>query len=92
MNRRSVATIPNFNILEFSFGEVPWRAALVDPVEQVTDGTLALANQPRLGIRLNEKTAAKYGIWCPCRAMFRQGSCNGSHHEPRTWRYGQLLR
>ena len=25
---------PNFNILEFSYGEVPWRAELVDPPEE----------------------------------------------------------
>jgi galactonate dehydratase len=57
-----IATIPNFNILEFSYGEVPWRAELVDPPEQITGGALLLSERPGLGIKLNEKTAAKYAV------------------------------
>jgi galactonate dehydratase len=57
-----IATIPNFNILEFSYGEVPWRAELIDPPEQVTTGALTLSERPGLGIKLNEKTAAKYAV------------------------------
>ena len=57
-----IATIPNFNILEFSFGEVPWRAELIDPPEQVTNSALTLSTRPGLGIQLNEKTAAKYAF------------------------------
>ncbi len=57
-----VATIPNFNILEFSYGEVPWRAELVDPPEQLDKGALLLNGRPGLGHSLNERTAAKYAI------------------------------
>jgi galactonate dehydratase len=57
-----IATIPNFNILEFSYGEVPWRAELIDPPEQITGGALLLSERPGLGIKLNEKTAAKYAV------------------------------
>lgn len=57
-----VATIPNFNILEFSYGEVPWRAELIDPPEQIDRGALILSKRPGFGARLNEKTAAKYAI------------------------------
>ena len=57
-----VATIPNFNILEFSYGEVPWRAELIDPPEHIDKGALALSARPGLGVRLNEKTAAKYAV------------------------------
>jgi galactonate dehydratase len=57
-----IATVPNFNILEFSYGEVPWRSELIDPPEQVIDGALALSNRPGLGHTLNEKTAAKYAV------------------------------
>jgi len=57
-----IATIPNFNILEFSFGEVPWRAELIHPPEQVTDSALVLSKRPGLGIQLNEKTVAKYAV------------------------------
>lgn len=54
------ATIPNFHILEFSFGEVPWRAELVDPPEVVSSGRMNLTAQPGWGVTLNEKTAARY--------------------------------
>jgi galactonate dehydratase len=57
-----IATIPNFNILEFSYGEVPWRAELIDPPEQISGGALVLSAKPGLGIKLNEKTAAKYAV------------------------------
>jgi galactonate dehydratase len=57
-----IATIPNFNILEFSYGEVPWRAELIDPPEEIHDSGLVLSQRPGLGIRLNEKTAAKFAV------------------------------
>lgn len=57
-----IATVPNFNILELSYGEVPWRAELIDPPEQVISSSLVLSNQPGLGVSLNEKIAAKYAI------------------------------
>lgn len=58
----AVASIPNFNILEFSYGEVPWRAELVDPPEDTRGGALALSDRPGLGLKLNEKTAARYAV------------------------------
>ena len=57
-----IATIPNFNILEFSYGEVPWRAELVDPPERLDKGALLLNRRPGLGHSLNEKIAAKYAV------------------------------
>jgi len=57
-----IATVPNFNILEFSYGEVPWRAELISPAEEVSHGSLVLSNRPGLGITLNEKTAARYAV------------------------------
>jgi galactonate dehydratase len=54
------AAMPNFLILEFSYGEVPWRAELVDPPETIVDSCLPLSDRPGLGIRLNEKTAAQH--------------------------------
>jgi galactonate dehydratase len=54
------AGLPNFLILEYSYGEVPWRAELIDPPEGIEKGFLQLGSRPGLGIRLNEKTAAKY--------------------------------
>ena len=54
------AGLPNFQILEFSFGETAWRAELVDPPEEVLGGYLKVSGRPGLGIELNEKTALKY--------------------------------
>ncbi|WP_375397733.1 mandelate racemase/muconate lactonizing enzyme family protein [uncultured Sphingomonas sp.] len=50
------ATLPNFTILEHAYGEVPWRAEVVDPPEQVTNGALTLANRPGLGADLDAAT------------------------------------
>lgn len=55
------AGLPNFLILEFSFGEVPWRAELVDPPEQIgRGGRLSVPERPGLGLTLNVKVAEKY--------------------------------
>lgn len=56
------AGMPNFHILEFSFGEVPWRAELVDPPERIERGHLALPGRPGFGIALNPKIVKKYLI------------------------------
>jgi len=56
------AGMPNFLILEYSYGEVPWRAELIDPPERIEKGFLELPTRAGLGIRLNEKTATKYQV------------------------------
>jgi galactonate dehydratase len=56
------AGLPNFQILEFSYGEVPWRPELIDPPEELVNGYLTLSQRPGLGIALNEKTLARYRI------------------------------
>jgi galactonate dehydratase len=57
-----MATVPNFEIFEFSFGEVPWRSELVDPPERVENSSLILPARPGLGYTINEKVAAKYAV------------------------------
>lgn len=54
------ATLPNFHMLEFSYGEVPWRAEFIEPPERIADSALPLTEAPGFGIELNEKTVAKY--------------------------------
>ncbi|HTM49769.1 MAG TPA: mandelate racemase/muconate lactonizing enzyme family protein [Bryobacteraceae bacterium] len=54
------ATLPNFQILEFSYGETDWRSELVDPPEALDKGYIHLSRRPGLGVTLNEKTLAKY--------------------------------
>jgi galactonate dehydratase len=57
------ATMPNFHILEFSFGEVPWRAEVIEPAEQVAKGGfLSLSDRPGYGIELNEKVIAAHKV------------------------------
>ncbi len=45
-----MATVPNFAILEYAWGEVGWRADLVNPPEQIVDGFIELSGRPGLGI------------------------------------------
>jgi galactonate dehydratase len=54
------AGMPNVQILEFSFGEAPWRAELVDPPELIERSPLALTDRPGCGIALNPRVVKKY--------------------------------
>lgn len=54
------AVIPNFFRLEYQWGEVDWRADLLEPAERIIDGTMALPEQPGLGIRLNPRVLAAH--------------------------------
>ncbi|HEX2036265.1 MAG TPA: mandelate racemase/muconate lactonizing enzyme family protein [Chloroflexota bacterium] len=48
----AAATMPNFGILEYAYGEVDWRASLVEPAEAIVDGWYTVPDGPGLGIRL----------------------------------------
>jgi galactonate dehydratase len=52
------ANIPNFAILEFAYGEVPWRAELLSPPEQFVNGTIVVNDDPGFGFTLNKKLIA----------------------------------
>jgi galactonate dehydratase len=54
-------TMPNFQILEFSYGEVPWRAEIVDPPEQLEKGHLTISDRPGFGITLNDRAIKQHG-------------------------------
>jgi galactonate dehydratase len=54
------ATLSNFDILEFSFGETDWRAELIDPPERLERGYLTVPERPGFGIALNEKTIGQH--------------------------------
>jgi galactonate dehydratase len=49
-----MASVPNFAILEYAWGEVEWRSELVDPPEQIVDGFTNVSQLPGLGIDLME--------------------------------------
>ena len=44
-----MASIPNFGILEFAWGEIDWRSTLVDPPEQITGGFIDVPKLPGSG-------------------------------------------
>jgi galactonate dehydratase len=54
------ATMPNFQILEFAYGEVPWRAEVVDPPEQIVNGYLTVPERPGIGYELNPKRWSEF--------------------------------
>jgi len=47
------AVLRNFSILEYAWGEVDWRAQLLEPAETIVDGHLLVSDAPGLGHRLN---------------------------------------
>lgn len=50
-----MSTENRFLILEYAWGEVDWRADLLEPPEQIENGYLFLPEGPGLGHRLNER-------------------------------------
>lgn len=56
------ASMINFDILELQWGEVPWRAEIVDPPEVFTNGSIAVPSRPGFGIKLNDKLVQKYAL------------------------------
>jgi len=56
----AVAALPNFSILEYAFGEVPWRETLIAPAETIVDGYYAVPDTPGLGVRLDDATVAAH--------------------------------
>ena len=47
-----MASVPNFAILEYAWGEVEWRASLVSPPEKIVNGFIEVPDRPGLGITL----------------------------------------
>ena len=52
------AGLSNVSILEFAWGEVPWRAQLIHPPEQFISGKIRVPDAPGFGIELNDKEVA----------------------------------
>jgi len=50
---QAMASLPNFLILEFGWGEVPWRSQLTWPHEVIVNGRIPLTDRPGLGFELN---------------------------------------
>ena len=54
------STLSNFYILEHAWGEVEWRADLLQPAERIEDGHLILSEESGLGHRLNPEIEDRY--------------------------------
>ncbi len=54
-----MATVPNFAILEYAWGEVDWRASLTTPEERVVGGSIEVGSGAGLGIELSSAAAAR---------------------------------
>jgi galactonate dehydratase len=52
---QAAAVLPSFRVLEFAWGEVAWRACLVEPAEGFVDGAIVVPETPGLGMRLVEE-------------------------------------
>ena len=50
---QAMAAHPEFLILEYAWGEAPWRAELIQPAERIAGGRLAVAEAPGLGVELD---------------------------------------
>ena len=49
------ATMPNFQILEYGYGEVDWRLESVEPAEELHNGRLRVSDRPGVGYEMNLK-------------------------------------
>jgi L-alanine-DL-glutamate epimerase-like enolase superfamily enzyme len=48
------ANIPNFLLLEFQLGDVPWRDSVLDLPIPIKDGSIEVPDRPGLGVNINK--------------------------------------
>ena len=56
------AGLANFDVLEYQWGEVPWRGELVDPPEVMSDGELEVSDRPGYGIALEDRLVREHPV------------------------------
>ena len=54
------ACVPNFLVLEYQLGDVPWIDELISSPVPIKDGHLDLFTAPGLGVSLNHAAVSKY--------------------------------
>jgi galactonate dehydratase len=57
------AVCPNATVLEYQFGEIPWRSGLVGGLERVTEGRLHVDDRPGLGVTLPNSHPSFRVLW-----------------------------
>ena len=58
----AMASLPEFLILEYGWGEVPWRKDLTIPPEEIVNGRIRIDNRPGLGVELNAEMVEKHRV------------------------------
>ncbi|NND35000.1 MAG: mandelate racemase/muconate lactonizing enzyme family protein [Saprospiraceae bacterium] len=48
------SVLPNFDILEYQWGEAEWRTNLIEPKESIVNGFIQVNHRPGFGISLNQ--------------------------------------
>ncbi|MDP6416448.1 MAG: enolase C-terminal domain-like protein, partial [Gammaproteobacteria bacterium] len=56
------AVLPNFDILEFQWGEQPWRSILVNPPELFEEGSIRVSELPGIGISLDAEVLMEHRV------------------------------
>jgi galactonate dehydratase len=57
------AVCPNATVLEYQFGEVPWRSEVVAGVERIAEGRLTVDDRPGLGVTLPSRHPSFRVLW-----------------------------
>lgn len=57
---QAMAAHPGFQILEYAWGEVPWRHELLEPQERIEGGRIRVSDRPGLGVSLNMDAIETY--------------------------------
>jgi len=57
------AVCPNATVLEYQFGEAPWRSELVGGLERIEEGRLHVDNRPGLGVALPPRHPSFRVLW-----------------------------
>jgi galactonate dehydratase len=56
----AAAALPHLRMLEYAWGEVPWRADIIAPREQIVAGEFVLPAGPGLGLTLEDAAVAAH--------------------------------
>jgi galactonate dehydratase len=58
----AMAACPSSTILEYGWGEVPWRHDLMQPAEKISNGRVKISDRPGLGFELNQETLETHRV------------------------------
>jgi len=56
------ACVPNFTVLEFQWGDVPWRDDLLDMSIPIKDGFIEVPDRPGIGVEVNREELEKHVV------------------------------